>query len=362
MTVPEEGSILVRVDSSAVLAQLAATLVRVEVDSPHDVVRRGLRALVQGLFLHRAVLRHAGSGASISVGGGVRHLVGAPAAPGGIPPVVQLAVRGLGGRELATLSVVGAGAEALPTLRTAAAVFGLALGGLLDAGVDLPTPRMALTSCSPLLVDALLDGLEADREALADALHDGAVQDLLVARYAVDAAIRTGDARAARDAVQCALVGLRRMLWHMRPRGRDDLPAALAALSERLVEAGLRPLLMRLGPGAEALTGASATATYRLVQALALAPTSGGGALRVGLDRSAGTVVLQVDGAPELMDLDRWHRRALALGGELSGAPGRLRLTLPAPPALPVTGPGPAALSMPFSSTPRSTPSQEALP
>jgi signal transduction histidine kinase len=67
------------------------------------------------------------------------------------------------------------------------------------------------------LASAVLTLAEAQADAAADTLHDGALQALVVARYAADAAVRGGDASAARDAVQDALVALRRAVWLLRP-------------------------------------------------------------------------------------------------------------------------------------------------
>ncbi len=158
---------------------------------------------------------------------------------------------------------------------------------------------------------------EQDRDALADALHDGAVQHLVAARWAADA----GDTALVREAVQTALVELRRALWHLRPRGAD-LAAALQELVRRLDEAGGRPVALDAGPGA-ATTPAGAALAYRLVQDLAGAP--GDGALRVRLDGDA--VVVRGADAPD----DRWAQRARALGGDLTTEADALRLTLPRP-------------------------------
>ena len=79
----------------------------------------------------------------------------------------------------------------------------------------------------PDLPCAVLSLAEAEADAAADALHDGALQALVVARYAADAAVRGADPAAARDAVQHALVALRRAVWLLRPRGDRGLLEAL---------------------------------------------------------------------------------------------------------------------------------------
>ena len=93
-----------------------------------------------------------------------------------------------------------------------------------DRRTDLPSAVLALA--------------EAEAAATADALHDGALQALVVARYAADAAVRGGDPAAARDAVQQALVALRRAVWQLRPRGDQGLVTALEQLAVQILDAG----------------------------------------------------------------------------------------------------------------------------
>lgn len=286
-----------------------------------------LELLVESLGLTSAVLRRPGpDGELLGVAGDVVHAV--PTARGGavvVPvtgrpvPSVELPVPGARGGQLAALTVCGARPSQLPALRAAAAVLGLALA-----------ERPAAPSPAVLLLDA-----EEEADALADALHDGPVQALVAARYACDLAVRAGDAGPAREAVQEALVALRRTLWHLRPRGADDLPAGLAALSARLVEAGLPPLHLVLDTtAAHRLAPAARTVVYRLVQAV-----SADGGVRVALRASGGDLVVDVDGGRALDGPDRWRRRLRALGGDLSSSAGRLRLQLPAAPD-PSTSPG----------------------
>ena len=219
---------------------------------------------------------------------------------------------GPAGPPLALLTVVGTRPALLPVLSAASAVLGLALA----AGAP-----------------ELLDAVEHDRDELADRLHDGALQDLLVARLAADAAVRGGSAVLARDAVQEALVGLRRLLWHVRPRTEGDLPAALTALSERLVEAGGLPLRVLGALPVAGLDPAVCSTAFRLVQAVAVDAAPADRAVTVALRPEPavpGAVVLDVDGGAALADPDRWRARLRALGGDLHGAAGRLRVLLPA--------------------------------
>lgn len=187
----------------------------------------------------------------------------------------------------------------------------------------LPAPHPA----APVDGPALLAGADGDLDALADRLHDGALQCLVVARYAADLAVRGGDPVLVRDAVQEALVALRREVWQLRPRPEDDLDTALRALSDQRVAAGGAPLDLGLDAALPAAPAAVALA-YRLVQAAALEP----GPVRVGLTCSGGTAVLSVTGGP--LDARVWDARARAVGGRFQAVPpGRTaRLLLPARP------------------------------
>ncbi len=179
------------------------------------------------------------------------------------------------------------------------------------------------------LPSAVLSLAEAEADAAADALHDGALQALVVARYAADAAVRGGDPAAARDAVQEALVALRRAVWLLRPRGRQGLLEALQQLAVQVADAGGAPVVLDVDETVAAvleaeLAPAAATAAYRLVQrAAGAAPmtvrvrrtTSG---LRVALD------VPLTDPAGEAL-------RARAVGGALLATRDGASLHLPMP-------------------------------
>lgn len=274
----------VRTDPCVVLGRLAELLA--EGASPADA----LEVLATGLGLRTAVLRGA-AGELLGVGGEVLHAVPVMRAVPGT--CLELPVNG----KVAALSVVGARPSQLPALRAAAAILGLAL--------------------APVLGQELLDAAEQDRDELADRLHDGPVQSLVVARYAADAAVRGGDAVLARDAVQRSLVEVRRALWQLRPRGADGLVEALVQLSAQLVEAGRDPLEV---VGQVELRGARAVLAYRLVQALR-------GPAKVVLRSDPEALSLEVTGV--LPSPERWVRRARALGGDLAASTGLLRLVFP---------------------------------
>jgi hypothetical protein len=183
----------------------------------------------------------------------------------------------------------------------------------------MATPPAAPTTDAVDLL-ALLAAADADADRLGDCLHDGALQALVAARYAADAVVRGGDPVAARDAVQEALTTLRQVVWLLRPRGAEDLPAALAELSGRL------PHPLRLDVDAELaaqLSPAARALAYRFVQGLA-GPA-------VSLSCSGSFAVLTVDG--ELADVAGWSARARAVDGRLdrTGGPARLLLRLPHP-------------------------------
>jgi hypothetical protein len=285
-----------------------------------------LDLLVAELGLRSAVLRDTDLEAASPGPGGVRAVAGetshAVPAMRVVPAVdasaatVELPVRAAG-RDAANLTVVGARPSQLPTLRAVAAVLGLALAR---------TPRGVAADA---VVD-LVSAADADADAAADRLHDGAVQALVVAHYAAEAATRGGDPAAARDAVQGALVELRRALWHLRPRGTggDGLAGALGQLANRLDEAGLPALGFVLDePLAAALSDAVTSTAYRLVQAIALQP--GGDPVRVGLRREGSTAVIDIDGGLPLPDVDSWTGRARALGGSLTSRGSRTRVAVP---------------------------------
>ena len=285
-------------DPWVIVARFAAGL------SAAGALTPALQRLVDDLGLRSAVVRDS-AGALLAVAGAVVQAVPQPGTEGTGPATFELPVPGWCDGPPAWLSVVGASPGQLPALRTAAGVLGLAIGA--RAG------------------EALVEQAEATLDEVADALHDGPVQSLVVARYAADAAVRGGDPALTRDAVQAALLALRRTLWHLRPRGGQGLGPALTALSGRLEEAGDLPFGTHCDPDVE-LSAAAATTAYRLVQSVARPMAA---RAHVAVRRQAGRVVVTVDGGAPLADPDRWARRVQAIGGHVSCSPGRLRLSLP---------------------------------
>src|SRR3954452_963080 len=202
-----------------------------------DTGERGLAEaldlLVNELDLRSAVLRDGPPGAPQRLravaGDPVNAVPSMRLGPGGDGTSIELPLVAAG-RSLGVLTVVGGRPSQLPVLRGAVAVLAPAL--------SRPAPTKAE------LAEQLVAAADAEADEAADRLHDGAVQALVAARYATDAVVRGGDPAAARDAVQTALLELRRALWHQRPRGGDPggLTAALELLSARIVEAGGSPL------------------------------------------------------------------------------------------------------------------------
>lgn len=186
------------------------------------------------------------------------------------------------------------------------------------------TGGAVLPAAHPLL--ALAD---SSAGATADRLHDGAVQALVAARYAADAAVRGGDPVQARDAVQEALVQLRAALWHLRPRTSTEgsFAGALDLLQKQLAAEGRGALTVDL---ADAPLSASVSAlAYRLVQTVALDPDTAD--LSVVLRRQDGDLVLDVTGGAALPDLELWAAAAEQLGAALTTDGSAVRLRVPAP-------------------------------
>jgi signal transduction histidine kinase len=286
-------------DPAAVLGNLAVAI------ADQSPLAPALTAFVASLGLRTAVVRSA-AGDLLGVAGEVLHAVPHMRALPTAHPTLELPVGG------GSLTVVGARPSQLPVLRAAAAILALGL-------VRVPA------------AEELLDAAELDLDELADTLHDGPVQSLVVARYAADAAVRGGDPVVARDAVQQALVEVRRTLWHLRPRGATGLLEALQNLSTQLVDAGGPPLELAGDLlAAAALKGAAATVAFRLVQAVA---RPDGSPVRVVVRHAEDQLVLELTGAAALSTPERWVHRVRALSGDLSAPTGRLRLCLPLTPS-----------------------------
>ena len=167
----------------------------------------------------------------------------------------------------------------------------------------------------------LLTAADADLDALADRLHDGALQALVAARYACDAVTRGADPELARDAVQEALVALRHEVWLLRPRAEQGLPSALSELAAHLAAAGRAGLGLQVDPAVR-MPPACVAAAYRLVQDLV-------GATRLDLRLSTDGALAALELDAPLPDPTAWTLRADTLGGELVATATRTLLLLP---------------------------------
>ena len=188
-----------------------------------------------------------------------------------------------------------------------------------------PAPRLPAGEADDLAT-ALLRLADADADDYADRLHDGVLQALVVARYATDAVARGGDPAMAREAVQDALVALRRTVWLLRPRVTCGLTAALVELSAQRVAAGLPAAVLELDPDVvPLLTRDAAAVAYRFVQAVV--DESGSDPVQGSLKRVGRLGALEVDCL--VRNPAAWSLRAAALGGGLVVGADRLRLLLP---------------------------------
>lgn len=323
-----------RVDPHAVLGRVALLLAR----DGRAGLPAALAVAVDTAGLRSAVLRQGDE--LLAAAGELVHAV--PDVAPLRPPAgsVRLEVTG---QAPAVLIVTGARPSALPLLRDLAVVLGAALAAVParqhpalehTPGSD---PSFVPPPCVPVAVPAptaaaLLRDADQERSALADALHDGPVQDLLAARYAADAALRSPapDLAAVRAAVQSAIVALRRTMRDLRPRGADGLGPALEVLSSRLVADAGTGLRLRVDPHADVLPAPAAALAYRLVQTVSPGSSPDTG-IRVSLQpgRTPGTALLTVVGGAPLPDAPRWRRSVAALGGDLLVTAGRLHLSVP---------------------------------
>ena len=251
-------------ESCDVLGQFAAVL------AEGGPLSEALHGLAAGLPVRNVVVR-AADGELLGVGGEALQVMQVVPAH---EVSLELPVPGPGGTPLAALSVRGGRPSQLPVLRAAAAVLGLAL------------------SAAP--AQDLVEDREQELDELADALHDGPMQSLMVARYAVDAALRGSDLEPARAAVQDALVELRQLLGTCVPAASDGLLPAL----EQLTTKGGAPARARRCPRLRLdVEPAVATLAYRVVQAAAPAQ------VRVGL-QAEGICVEINSGLPSAAALD----------------------------------------------------------
>ncbi|HVE99399.1 MAG TPA: histidine kinase [Mycobacteriales bacterium] len=168
--------------------------------------------------------------------------------------------------------------------------------------------------------------VEAEADRLADDMHNGLMQSLVVARHAIgrqaaDARRTSNDLPNADDAVRDCLAQTRRAVWHLRPRATQpgSLPGALADLAARVAADDSVILEHDTSALRRGLSPARSTIAYRLAQAVVIE------AIRFGVARLSvevvedpfGAVVVRHDTSAEVDSAAResaWVRRGEVLG------------------------------------------------
>ena len=178
--------------------------------------------------------------------------------------------------------------------------------------------------------EAAVQLAEVDAGRLADELHNGLMQSLVVIRHAVARRPAGGSAEGlpdADDAVREALAETRRTVWHLRPRVTSDIGvgAALDDLAARLRADADFDLAHDASRVPADLSVARAVVVYRAVQELALAVVAVGASRLVVdvTDDADGTLVLRHEGSAEVdaaLAQSSWRARGAALGVRVEGA------------------------------------------
>lgn len=177
-----------------------------------------------------------------------------------------------------------------------------------------------------LLVDPVL-AMEAERERIADQLHNGLLQSLVVVRHAIAREGSAGDRSRATEsglpsadaALTDCLAETRRLVWHLRPRTLDaGIGAALDDLAHRFVADGGPHLVVDVS-AAPALSAEQAAVVYRSVQAVGLvAPPLASLEVAVTSAERSGAVGLRVAGPLAGVESDaqvrEWTGRAETYG------------------------------------------------
>jgi hypothetical protein len=228
---------------------------------------------------------------------------------------------------------------------TATRAFGPDQGRLLTAVADVLA--LALHGATETELDALEGGravldAEADRAQVAAELRDNVGQALVTIRYAAErVAAGHVEPSALLDAVQAAMTALRDAQRDLRAHALEDgLSSALRQLAGRdsrswpadglpaaqVVVHGCEPWLDELPP--------PVAVTMQRVAEAALRGASGPATVRVTGGQDLVKLAVQcADIAYDTSELDRWERRARALGGHLRARSDGVDLTLPVPPA-----------------------------
>ncbi|HVF18644.1 MAG TPA: histidine kinase [Mycobacteriales bacterium] len=164
--------------------------------------------------------------------------------------------------------------------------------------------------------------VERERGRLADQLHSGVMQSLVVIRHSLArGAVGEPDAKpglpTADEAVAQCLAETRNLVWHLRPRTLDaPLPHALEELAHRLSSDGGACLVVDTD-AVITISDVHAALVYRVVQSVATL-TSGGAALavRVSADdaQAAVTLIGASAGVADDAEVAEWFARASAYG------------------------------------------------
>jgi hypothetical protein len=283
---------------------IVSTLARLLASEGFPALGKALQELAEAVGARGVALRSLPDGVLLARHDRSFHLIGDPSRPPA--RTLQIPVRSRG-RVLALLTVTSNSQLSDPAaevITAAADVLALVLAGV--------------PSSYDSSAQAVLDG-EADRAQLAADVDERLRESLVALRHtdpAHAAGAVTAALAAARDIVRelraTALHGgLRRALAELRGSGvavhasepaLDRLPPAVAVVVERVAE-----VVVRTAVGTVQITA-----------------TAGNGAVKLSAESA--------DNAVDVSELERWARRARALGGELRYWPGGVELNLPAGP------------------------------
>lgn len=213
---------------------------------------------------------------------------------------------------------------------------------LLALALDADRPRL---DAARYVLDE-----EDERAEISAALHEGPVQSLVAARYALETVASTGavdkadtagtagtgDAAAgpalvaARAVVQQSLDDVRRVLSPLRARALSgDVVTSLRRLLDDLRRHGCAVRLVVVRPSQGVVSPACAVTAYRIVAAALHGVT---GPATVAVDCDSATVTVTVTGARDPVDagaLARWTRRVAAFDGRLERHLDGVTLELP---------------------------------
>jgi hypothetical protein len=261
-----------------------------------------------------------------------------PQAPGRIVAAFPRAPRSAG--DLFVLDVPLRVAGRLLAVLTAYAPgpFGAADAAVLCGVSDVVALALAVAAVGSDPGQALLDA-EADRADMAAQLHDTVGQALVAARYSADLAL-TGraDPQTVADGLHAAVELMRGCLRGLRGRAVNGrlgtvLTELAAECANRRAAGDSDAPVVRLrgadAPALDSLPPPVAVLGHRVVEA-ALAGVTG--QVTVTVTVRSNRLKLAVEGAENPCDtgaLDRWTRRASALGGELVRVWNGVRLDVP---------------------------------